>query len=521
MSIENLQMKHFHWILCLVVAIGCCNASLEAADRPNVVLIFGDDMGIDSVGAFNEKLGLGTPNLNRLASEGMSFMDAHSTSGVCTPSRYSLLTGRYHWRSRLKRGIVGKWERPLIEKGRLTIPGMLREHGYATRMIGKWHLGHHWPKVGGGITNKVAEINFEGSITGGPNAIGFDHWFGDDVPNWPPYAWQENDRLLGKITTTSKTLGLTRYVGVSDGPAVADWKLEAVLPEYAERCARWIRGQAGSQKPFFLYFPMPSPHTPIAPNGKWKGVSGISDYADFLLETDWAVGELMRALDESKQAANTLVIFTTDNGTSPKANFEQLESHGVHLREHWRGNKADAFEGGHRVPFIVRWPGHVRAGTRTDQIITQADVLATLAEIVGHEIPEDAAEDSVSLLPVIRGHDQSRPLHEAIINHSISGHFAVRSGDWKLLFCRGSGGWSEPREPAALKQELPPVQLYNLKKDPKESTNVHDQHPDIVDRLTAILRQYVESGRSTPGKRTLNFNGQVHWGNLPWKPVAP
>ena len=215
------------------------------AEHPNIVLIFADDMGIDSVGAFNDKLGLKTPHLDRLAGEGMSFMDAHSTSGVCSPSRYGLLTGRYHWRSRLKRGIVGTWERPLIEDGRLTLASMLKKHGYNTRMIGKWHLGHNWPKHGGGVTEKRAEIDFAGSITGGPNAIGFDHWFGDDVPNWPPYAWRENDRVLGKITTTSKSIGLTeRYVGVSDGPAVADWTLEAVLPEYANRCGNFIREQA-------------------------------------------------------------------------------------------------------------------------------------------------------------------------------------------------------------------------------------------------------------------------------------
>lgn len=513
-------LRRFSFLLVMVVV--CFLSSVVGAEdqRPNIVVIFGDDMGIDSLGAFNDKLGLKTPHLDRLASEGLSFMDAHSTSGVCSPSRYSLLTGRYHWRSRLKRGIVGRWEQPLIEKGRLTLPSMLKQHGYITEMIGKWHLGHHWPKKGGGVTNSEKEIDFTRSITGGPNAIGFDHWFGDDVPNWPPYAWREDDRLIGEITTTSQALGLTKYTGVGNGPAVANWKLEAVLPEYARRCSAFIREQAGRDQPFFLYFPMPSPHTPIVPDEHWKGSTGISDYADFLQETDWAVGELLKALDKSGQADNTLIVFTTDNGTSPKANFAKLEAAGVHLREHWRGNKADAFEGGHRVPFIVRWPGHVNAGTRTSQIITQADILATLADIVGHDVPETDAEDSVSLLPVMTGDDAGKPLHEAIINHSISGHFAVRSGKWKVLFCRGSGGWSAPREADAAQRKLPAIQLYDLEADPKESKNVAADHPEVVARLTAILRRYVEQGRSTDGPAQANHDGAMHWGYLPWKPAA-
>ena len=261
---------------------------------------------------------------------------------------------------------------------------------------------------------------------------------------------------------------------------------------------------------------MPSPHTPIAPNEQWKGKSGISDYADFLLETDWAVGELLRALDESGQTKDTLVIFTTDNGTSPKANFAELNAAGVHLTEHWRGNKADAYEGGHRVPFIVRWPGRVDAGRRSHQVIVQTDVLATLAEVVGHDVPDNAAEDSVSLLPVLLSEENDKPLHEAVINHSISGHFAVRSGKWKVLFCRGSGGWSAPRETVAMKQEMPPVQLYDLDSDPKESINVAGKHPDIVKQLTAILRRYVEQGRATNGPPQKNHDGATHWGHLPW-----
>jgi arylsulfatase A-like enzyme len=262
---------------------------------------------------------------------------------------------------------------------------------------------------------------------------------------------------------------------------------------------------------------MPSPHTPIAPHKDFRGKTGISEYADFIVQTDWAVGELLRALRETGQDDNTLVFFTCDNGTSPKANFAQLDAAGVHLNEHWRGWKADAYEGGHRVPFIARWPGQIERGARSEQTITLADIMATCAAVVGHKLPASAAEDSVSLLPTLRGNKVSRPLHDVVVHHSVSGHFAVRKGKWKLLLCRGSGGWSPPREPAALKQGLPPVQLYNLEDDPKETLNLQADYPKVVSELRADLRRIVEQGRSTPGPVQPNHADATWWTGLPWK----
>ena len=500
----------------LVLALVSAAASLQAAatDRPNILLILADDMGLDSVSAFNDKMGMKTPAIDRLAREGMSFTDAHSTSGVCTPTRYAVLTGRYNWRSRLKRGIVGAWERPLIADRRLTLPKMLRAHDYDTACIGKWHLGWHWPKKEGGTTQRLDEIDFTGAVTGGPNDRGFDYYFGDDVPNWPPYVWHENERLLGMITTRMEAGAM---VGVSAGPAAADWDFRAVLSEYAKRWSQHIRERAGQRRPFFLYAPMPSPHTPIAPHSDFRGRTGVSEYADFLVQTDWAVGELLRALKETGQADNTLVIFTCDNGTSPKADFPQLDAAGVHLNEHWRGWKADAYEGGHRVPFIVRWPGRIESGAKCEQTITLADIMATCAELVGHPLPADAAEDSTSLLSTLRGQNTSGPLHDVVVHHSVSGHFAVRKGKWKLLLCRGSGGWSPPREALALKEGLPPVQLYNLQDDPKETLNLQADHPEVVAQLTADLRRIVEQGRSTPGPKQPNHADATWWPGLPWE----
>ena len=504
-------MKHTT-TLAITAAVLIGAFRVAAAPQPNVIVILGDDMGIDSVSAFNTKMGLKTPAIDRLASEGMSFMDAHSTSGVCSPTRYGLLTGRYNWRSRLKRGIVGKWERPLIADARLTLPEMFRAQGYTTCMIGKWHLGWNWPGKGGGLTENLDEIDFTKPITGGPNSHGFDYYFGDDVPNWPPYVWRENVNLLGNLTAQMKQ---GTMVGVNAGPAVPNWDFSAVLLEYGKRCAEYVRSRKGKEQPFFLYFPMPSPHTPIAPGGKFKGITGISPYADFLVETDWAVGELLKALDDTGQAGNTVVIFTCDNGTSPKADFPQLDAAGVHLNVNWRGWKADAYEGGHRVPFIVRWPGQVKPGTRSTQTITLTDIMATCGGILDTELPANAAEDSVSLLPILRGKKMEKPLHDVVIHHSGSGHFAIRKAQWKLLLCRGSGGWSPPREAEAEKKQLPMLQLYDLTNDPKEAKNLHAQYPDKVEELVDELAKAFRNGRTTPGSHQQNEG----WPNTVPEPV--
>ena len=305
-------------------------------------------------------------------------------------------------------------------------------------------------------------------------------------------------------------------VGVSAGPAVEAWDFRAVLDEYGRRVSSYVRERAQQKRPFFLFFAMPSPHTPIAPHADYQGVTGISEYADFLVQTDAVVGQLMQALDESELARNTLVLFTCDNGTSPKCGFPELEQAGVQLRKNWRGWKADAYEGGHRVPFVVRWPGQVEAGARCDQTITLTDIMATCAEVAGHDLPSDAGEDSASLLGLLRGeHDE--PPHDIVVHHSSTGRFAVRKGRWKLLFCHGSGGWSPPNEAAAIKAGLPPIQLYDLDADPKETTNLQAEHPDVVRQLTRELRTLVEAGRSTPGPTQKNHGGKSWWKNLPWE----
>ena len=497
----------------LAMAASDAITKASGAKRPNIVYILADDMGIDSVSGLNSKCGIETPHLNKLMSEGMTFTDAHSGSAVCTPTRYGVLTGRYSWRSRLKRGIVNLWERPLIHKNRLTVGKMLQQCGYHTACIGKWHLGWHWSDKNGQPTEKLKNINFSKPVKGGPVERGFDYYLGDDVPNWPPFAWIENDHLQAMPVDVMERDGSN---GVARGPATPGWRFEKVLPTITQRCVDYIKDRSKHDKPFFLYFPMTSPHAPINPSDRFKGKSGISKYADFLMETDWSVGQILEALDKSGLSENTLVIFTTDNGTSPMCKFGDLEKKGAHLREHWRGHKADIWEGGHRVPFIARWPGIIKPASKCSEVISLVDLMATAAEVAGFKLPDNAAEDSVSLVSAFRDQKPKESVRQAIVCHSSRGNFAVRNGKWKVEFCGGSGGWSKPKNEAQIKKQgLPMVQLYDLEADPKEQNKLYDKRPEIVEELCALLKKYVTNGRSTPGTPQKN-DGPKHWNELPW-----
>lgn len=491
-------------LLALALAALAGTAAAQQRSPRNVVLILADDMGLASLHAEHAGSGLPTPHLDRLAAQGMSFTDAHSGSAVCSPTRYGLLTGRYAWRTSLKAGIVGKWGPPLIAPERWTIADVAREAGLRTACIGKWHLGWRWPKRGGGTTREPEEIDYGQPIGGGPREAGFEHDFGDDVPNWPPYVWLEDGRALAVPGARMEADGAN---GVSAGPMTPGWSLEAVLPELTRRCVEYVRERAKAEEPFFLYFPMTSPHTPINPSETWRGQSGVSRYADFLLETDWSVGQVLRALEQFGVAEETLVIFTSDNGTSPKANFEELAAGGVDLRGPWRGHKADVWEGGHRVPFLVRWPGVVEAGTRCDEPIVLTDVFATVAAALGVSPPPEAGEDSVDLGPTLRGAELDGPLHDVIVNHSSTGRFALRQGRWKACFCAGSGGWSAPRDAAASDRGDPAAQLYDLAADPGEVTNLAAQDGDRLRELAGLLREVVEREEN---------DGPTWWPQLPW-----
>jgi arylsulfatase A len=493
----------------------------SAADRPNFVFILCDDLGYGDVGCLNPEGKIRTPNMDRIAREGMLFTDAHSGSAVCSPTRYGVITGRYAWRSRLKSGVLGGLSPRLIETGRMTVASMLKAQGYHTAAIGKWHLGMDWEKKGSG---DLAELNIESReqvfnvdyakpVKNGVNSVGFDYYYGISASlDMVPYTYIENDRVT-VLPTEDRDYPMFhgREQGrVRKGPAAPGFKMENVLPDLTNKAVEYIGARAADAKqgkPFFLYLPYASPHTPVAPSHEWVGKSGLNPYADFVMQTDAAIGEVLQALDQQGLSQNTLVIITSDNGCSPQADFPGLLAKGHDPSQVLRGHKADIYEGGHRIPFIARWPAKVKAGSKTSQTICLTDFMRTAADVLKVDLPDTAAEDSVSILPILLGTARG-PVREATVHHSINGSFAIRQGKWKLELCPGSGGWSSPRPGQQDTSKLPLVQLYDLEADIAEERNVQHEHPEVVARLTKLMEKYAQEGRSTPGAAQPN-TGEV------------
>ena len=457
------------------------------ASSPNIVYILADDLGYGDVQCLNPDRGkIPTPCLDKLASEGMTFTDAHSGSSVCTPTRYGVLTGRYAWRTRLQRGVLSKYDKPLIGGETLTVPEFLKQQGYQTACIGKWHLGFTLDDGAKPAKGKEMGAPLGSKTSDGPLTRGFDHYFGFHHARMMKSVFEDD-----KVTRIVEPIDMLPLLTKHTRETIADWSEE--------------------DKPFFLYIALNSPHSPVTPSKEWQGKSGLGAYGDFVMETDWAVGEMLDALEEAGVADNTLVIFTSDNGCSgPAANVPNLEKQGHYPSAQYRGYKSDIWVGGHRVPFFARWPGKIEAGSKSPQLICHTDLMATCAEILATELPGDSAPDSVSILPALLG-KANEPLREAVVHHSVSGRFSIRQGPWKLEFCPGSGGWTSPKDKEAKKKGLPPIQLYNLAEDPDESENLQKQHPEIVERLTALLESYVSKGRSTPGPEL---------GNDPAEPIS-
>ncbi|MGN6547635.1 MAG: sulfatase family protein [Aureliella sp.] len=497
-------------VSCIAPALSAQPANKPAAAKPNIVIILADDLGYADASCYGGKIQ--TPNIDRLASQGMRLTDAHTTSSVCSPTRYGLLTGRYNWRSKLQSGVLGGLSPRLIEPDRMTIASMLKEQGYHTAAFGKWHLGMDWAvKPGTHVSalnieprEQVFNVDYAKPIANGPNSVGFDYYFGIAASlDMVPYTFIENDHVVA-LPTEDRDFPMMRdrnpKARTRKGPTAPDFEAADVLPTLARKSVEYIDARAAdAQKgqPFFMYVPLASPHTPILPLDQWLGKSGINPYADFVMQTDAAVGEILAALERNGLSDNTLVVFTSDNGCSPQAQFEELAAHGHHPSGPLRGHKADIFEGGLRVPMIARWPGQIPAGRTCDQIVCQADLLATAAEIVGKQLPDDAGEDSWSILETLRTGQASKREH--LVSHSINGSFAIRRGPWKLALCKDSGGWSAPRPGSKQAQGLPSVQLYNLEEDLGERHNVAEQNPEKVRELTELLEQVVQQGRSTPG----------------------
>lgn len=472
--------------------------------RPHIVYILCDDLGYGDLACNNPESKIPTPNLDRLASEGMRFTDAHATSAVCTPSRYSILTGRYCWRTHLKSSVLWPWDGPLIEPDRPTVATLLRDQGYRTACIGKWHLGLDWTKKDGtsaaddftpgkmSIPQRIAHnelIDFTAPLRGGPVDCGFERYSGVDVPNFPPYTWFEQDRIA--IPPTEYPAGHT--YGFS-GYAAPGWDHKKMLPQLLE----WSRDEianANDDQPLFLFLALTSPHTPVCPNEEFIGKSGAGKFGDFVVETDWIVGEIMEALQRKGIADDTLVVFTSDNGpecleSADGGAYERVRHHDHFSMGELRGVKRDNWEGGHRVPFIARWPGVTPAGQTCGQLASLGDFLATCAELTGAAMPEGGAEDSVSMLPLLQG--QNAPTRESVVHHAQDGHFALRR-DQHVFIDWPTGCDIDNQEPDWFKQlrgyidHDQPGELYDLTADLAESRNLYAERPDLVQAMSAEL----------------------------------
>jgi arylsulfatase A len=528
------------FILILATLSGCrtnpANPATANNQRPNIVYILTDDLGYGDVDSQYPLGKIKTPNIDRLAAEGMSFNEAHSSSAVCTPSRYNILTGRYNWRSTLKSGVLGGFSKPLIEDGRLTVAELLRSYGYQTAYIGKWHLGLEWAKLPGATmadmdmgedetksatTNRGAGsgIDFTKPIGRTPITLGFDSFFGISASlDMPPYTYIENDHVVAQPTIKNGFLTGRDGKRTGIGPQAPGFNAVDVLPTLTKRATDYIDSHAASAhagKPFYLYVAFPTPHTPIAPSIEWLGKSGLNYYADYVMESDDCVGQVLAALDRNGLATNTIVVFTSDNGCAPAADVVYLASHGHDPSAGRRGYKADIYDGGHRIPLIVRWPVSVAADSINTNFVCLGDFMATCAEMLGAKLPDNTAEDSISFLPLLLNQKNPAP-RQVLVESSINGSFGIREGQWKLAFCPDSGGWSYPRPGKDSTAGWPKFQLFNCVTDPAEKTNVLAQNPEVVQRLGHLMRDYILNGRSTPGAPQQNTPISEDWQQTAW-----
>ncbi len=482
----------------------CGGAELTGAELPNIIIVYADDMGHGDLAALNPDSKVPTPNLDRLAKQGLLLRDAHSSSGICTPSRYALLTGRYHWRK--MHSIVGSWGNSVFAAERLTLPEMLKTRGYRTACIGKWHLGFDWSSVRKpdakpvliGKKQKTWRANaFDWSqpIPNGPLDHGFDYYFGDDVPNFPPYAWIENDRVIEPPTVRYKPDPQPAEGSPEGrpGPMVAGWKQDAVMPTLTAKTVEWIGQQKGKDGPFFLYWSWTSPHAPIVPTAGWRGKTDAGGYGDYLAQSDHHFGTVMQAIDECGFHDNTIVVFSSDNGPEKYA-YDRVKNHGHRSSGQLRGVKRDIWEGGHRVPFVVRWPGVVTAGTTSDGLMSQTDLMATLAQVVGFELSQGTAEDSYNQLPLWKGGSSART---TMVHNTNRSHYAIRQGDYVLIDApsgdvTGVPKWFSKQE--GFSDNPDPGALYQLGSDLGQLTNLYAEQPERVEAMRDALSRIRKSG---------------------------
>lgn len=474
------------------------------AQYPNIVYILADDMGYGDVSVFNPSGRIRTAHIDQIANQGMICTDAHTNSSVCTPTRYGILTGRYAWRTELKNGVLSGNSEHLIDTDRLTVASLLKNQGYATAVIGKWHLGMDWQTV----DNQTADrrngenVNYHLPAKISPLQYGFDYFFGlAGSLNMTPHAYVENNLVQAPLEYLQDDEAM-RQTGLKGIPGWwgTDYRQDQVLSKLADKSISWIKGHLieKEDQPFFLYLPLTAPHAPIVPSSGFVGESGIGSYGDYCMEVDHIVGRILDFLEEMNVADHTLLIFTADNGCSPQAKFANLQEQGHYPSYIYRGLKGSLYEGGHRVPFLVKWPGVIEPGTTSDVVMCTTDLLATVADIFDVALPQNAGEDSYSMLKVFKGEHPLWTRSRGVVHHSDAGHFSIRVGKWKLIIHeKGGTRRQNPKGPPVINPAG--IQLFDMRTDPEETTNIQHLHPGVVKELALLLIQYIESGRSTPG----------------------
>ncbi len=502
----------------LLSVVSCVGVDKEQT-KPNIIYVLADDMGYGDVSRLNPEGKIKTKNLDRMADSGMIFTDAHTSSSVCTPTRYGILTGRYSWRSKLKSSVLTGKSKALIPSSRTTVASMLSDQGYQTAFIGKWHLGWDWglknpDETRGEGWNKedFENLDFTKPVTNNPNDLGFSYSYGlSGSLDMAPYVYVENGRVTALPDTITVNKG--KYSWWREGPTASDFDHEDVTPNFFRRAKKYVFEKAKEGSPFFLYLALPSPHTPILPTEDWEGISGLNPYGDFVMMIDSYMGQLLESIKAAGIEENTLIIFTTDNGCSPAAGITALQDLEHYPSYRYRGHKADIYEGGHRVPFIVKWSGKIKRASINNQVVCTTDLMATLADITEYSLNDNEGEDSFSMLPLFKQNSADESTRKTIVHHSINGSFAIRKNEWKLIMAPGSGGWSFPNpiKDKELLETMPSIQLYNLETDPGETTNLYDQNPETITELKSLLIRYILEGRSTPGKIQQNDSIDFEW----------
>ena len=523
MRIQRFSFTVLFFTLILVSCKEAAEPVKETEKLPNIIYVLADDLGYGDIGSYNPEGKILTPNIDKLVAEGMKFTDAHTSSAVCTPTRYGIITGRYNWRSPLKQGVLTGVSKALIPKTRTTTASLLKRAGYQTGFVGKWHLGWDWAltegdsvKGSGWNATDYRNIDFSKPITNGPKELGFDYSYGHSGSlDMAPYVYVENG--MPTSVPTKVTIDEGKYTWWREGPTGDDFQHDDVTPNFFRKSFAFIREKASVESPFYLYLALPSPHTPILPTEGWLGKSGLNPYADFVMQIDDYMGKLSAVLEEQGISDNTLVIFTSDNGCSPEADFEVLGKKGHDPSAVYRGHKADIFEGGHRVPFVVRWPSKIKPGSISEKTICTTDFLATCAAIIDLDLEDGEGEDSFSMLPLFSKSNTNEFLREATVHHSINGSFAIRQGNYKLMMAPGSGGWSDPKPSMKGIEKMPSVQLYDLTKNPEETENLYLVYPEKVNELKRLMASYIEKGRSTPG--TKQENAPLSLNGKPWTQI--